>query len=154
MASQNASKAYLYGAQAGVWADVGSHFSASATATYTYGRIETDSTDYPLDHIPPVYGKLSAIYRTGILKAEVFSLFNGWKRISQYNKVGEDNPQYATAQGTPSWWTLNVRTSFQLGKYLQLQASLENILDRNYRCFASGISAPGRNFMLTLRAEY
>jgi hemoglobin/transferrin/lactoferrin receptor protein len=154
VASQNASKAYLYGAQAGVWADVGSHFSASATATYTYGRIETDSTDYPLDHIPPVYGKLSAIYRTGILKAEVFSLFNGWKRISQYNMVGEDNPQYATAQGTPSWWTLNVRTSFQLGKYLQLQASLENILDRNYRCFASGISAPGRNFMLTLRAEY
>lgn len=154
VASQNAGKAYLYGAQAGIWADVTPKFSASATATYTYGRIQTDSTDYPLDHIPPVFGKLSAQYRSGFFKAELFSLFNGWKRISQYNMLGEDNPQYATAQGTPSWWTLNVRTTFQLGKYLQLQASLENILDRNYRYFASGISAPGRNFMLTLRADY
>jgi hemoglobin/transferrin/lactoferrin receptor protein len=31
---------------------------------------------------------------------------------------------------------------------------LENILDHHYKPFASGISAPGRNFMVTLRAAF
>ena len=34
--------------------------------------------------------------------AEGYLLFNGWKRLDQYNADGEDNAQYATAQGTPA----------------------------------------------------
>jgi hemoglobin/transferrin/lactoferrin receptor protein len=67
--------------------------------------------------------------------------------------VGEDNIQYATKNGTPSWFTLNIRTAYQINKALQVQASLENILDRNYRVYASGISAPGRNLILSIRAK-
>jgi hemoglobin/transferrin/lactoferrin receptor protein len=91
-------------------------------------------------------------------------LFNGWKRIKDFYATGEDNPQYAAPNGFiskqvipdgyPSWLTLNLKTSFQIQKHLLLQAGIENILDRNYRYFASGFSAPGRNIIIALRSNF
>ena len=80
-------------------------------------------------------------------------MFNGWKKLKDYNPNGEDNGQYATADGMPAWFTLNWRASHPLGKYLLLQAGVENIFNRNYRYFASGFSAPGRNVIVALRAN-
>ena len=53
----------------------------------------------------------------------------------------------------PAWQTINLRASYQVNRHMQIQAALENVLDRNYRVFASGISAPGRNLVLTLRGR-
>ena len=39
----------------------------------------------------------------------------------------------------------------KLNNFLKLQAGVENIFDLNYRYFASGFSAPGRTFILSLR---
>ena len=73
----------------------------------------------------------------------MFANYNGWKHIDDYYLNGEDNEQYATPEGMPSWWTLNLRAQYQVNQYLLIQAACENILDANYRVFASGISAPG-----------
>ncbi len=154
VANQNKNQAYIYGFNAGINADVTQAFSIVSTINYTYGRIKTDTTDYPLDHIPPVFGKTSFILKLKKFKGEFFMLYNGWKRVKDYNMFGEDNFGYATVWGNPAWITLNVRTSYQISKNFQVQAALENILDQNYRIFASGISAPGRNFMITLRAKF
>ncbi|GAB3829624.1 hypothetical protein GCM10028895_44700 [Pontibacter rugosus] len=54
----------------------------------------------------------------------------------------------------PAWHTLNLRTAYQVTPQLQFQAALENITNRYYRVFASGISAPGRNVVLTLRGKF
>ena len=85
---------------------------------------------------------------------EAYTLFNGWKKIEDYNADGEDNAQYATPEGMPSWYTLNFRSEFVVHRNLRLQAGVENILDRNYRAFASGFSAAGRNVWLSLRAIF
>jgi hemoglobin/transferrin/lactoferrin receptor protein len=84
---------------------------------------------------------------------ELYTLFNGWKKLNNYSKSGEDNLQYATADGMPSWYTVNIRTQVALQPKMYLMLGLENILDKNYRVFASGISAPGRNFVLSLKAS-
>jgi hemoglobin/transferrin/lactoferrin receptor protein len=81
-------------------------------------------------------------------------MYNGWKRLEDYNLVGEDNVSFATAYGTPAWCTLNARLSYQFIKNASVQVGLENILDQNYRNFASNISAPGRNLIVTLRANW
>jgi len=107
-----------------------------------------------MDHIPPVFGKSSIAYTAKKFNTECFMQFNGWKKIKDYNPDGEDNGQYATVDGMPSWLTLNWRGSFNIKKYLTIQAGIENILDRNYRYFASGFSAPGRNFILALRSNF
>jgi hemoglobin/transferrin/lactoferrin receptor protein len=153
-ANINASKAYLYGYNFNVWVDLTDALSISSTINYTYGRIKTDSTDYPLDHIPPVFGKTSLRLNVKKIKCEFFASYNGWKRLKDYNKVGEDNLHYATAEGMPSWYTLNLRLAYFLNSRFQIQGSIENIMDQNYRVFASGISASGRNLSLTLRGSF
>jgi hemoglobin/transferrin/lactoferrin receptor protein len=68
--------------------------------------------------------------------------------------IGEDNFAYATVDGMPSWFTLNARVSYSITKAISFQVACENILDQNYRQYASNISAPGRNFILTLRGSF
>jgi hemoglobin/transferrin/lactoferrin receptor protein len=172
LANTNANKAYLYGFTASLYATFRS-FTFSSTITYTKGMFETDpgkkSTVYekqadgsfqlvsrnvsekPLDHIPPVFGKTSIIFQHQNKRIELFALYNGWKYLDQYNAEGEDNAQYATPKGSAAWYTLNIRTSFVFRKNWEVQAAVENILDRNYRTFASGFSAPGRNLLICLR---
>ena len=84
----------------------------------------------------------------------MYAMYNGWKKIADYNPSGEDNAQYATPDGTPPWATLNVKTSLHVHKAITLQLGVENIFDRAYRHFASGFSAPGRNFIVALRSNF
>lgn len=130
------------------------HFILRSALTWTFGRIKTDTTDYPLDHVPPVFGRTGLQFRTKALEAEFYALYNGWKRLRDYNQLGEDNLQYATAEGMPAWCTLNVQASYAITRNFSVRAALENIGDVNYRTFASGISAPGRNFSIALRAAF
>jgi hemoglobin/transferrin/lactoferrin receptor protein len=153
-ANVNARRAFTTGFSLGLSADLTGSLSLTSTLNYTYGRIRTDSTAYPLDHIPPLYGKTGLAVKLRRFAGEFFVLYNGWKRIEDYYRNGEDNEQYATPAGMPGWYTLNCRASFQANAFVALQAAVENGLDRNYRVFASGISAPGRNFVITLRGKF
>jgi hemoglobin/transferrin/lactoferrin receptor protein len=152
--SVNATKAYLYGGNAYLAFEFNDHFRFTNTINYTYGRLKTDTTDYPLDHIAPLFGKSSLQLSIKKFRAEFFVLYSGWKSLKNYNLVGEDNIDNATALGMPAWMTLNVRAAYQINKYVQVQAAVENILDQNYRVFASNIGAPGRNIVLTLRGTF
>ncbi len=152
--SVNATEAYLYGASGYVAFEFDEHFRFTNTINYTYGRLKTDTTDYPLDHIAPLFGKSSLQVSLKKLRGEFFVLYSGWKSLKNYNLVGEDNIDNATPLGMPAWMTLNVRAAYQINKYVQVQAAVENILDQNYRVFASNIGAPGRNLVLTLRGTF
>jgi hemoglobin/transferrin/lactoferrin receptor protein len=85
---------------------------------------------------------------------ELFSLFNSSKKIDDYYLNGEDNEQYATAMGMPSWQTMNFRCSWSGWNPVTLQLGIDNIMDINYRTFSSGIHAPGRNFILAGRVNF
>ncbi|TRZ64892.1 hypothetical protein D4R20_02100, partial [bacterium] len=152
-ANQNADKgAYILGYNINFSADLTSYLSLLSSLNFTYGRIKTDSVDYPLDHIPPVLGKTSLLLKLDRFKGDFTVMYNGWKRVWDYNMLGEDNYPDATPAGMPSWYTINLSAAYQITPNLQVQGRLDNILDKNYRTFASGINAPGRNFVLTLRA--
>jgi hemoglobin/transferrin/lactoferrin receptor protein len=173
LASQNINQAYILGGNVRLSVKAGKNWKFNSTFNFTKGRFRTDATKTslvyqlqangtytlvqskvstkPLDHIPPAFGKMSIGYDNQKLYAELTMLFNGWKKLDQYNADGEDNAQYATAQGTPAWQTLNLKTGIQVNQRLSLQAGIENILDLNYRYFASGFSAPGRNWIVSLK---
>lgn len=150
----NAKEAYIYGGNAYLSWNFAKALSLYSTINYTYGRIETDTTPYPLDHIPPVFGKTSLRYQGSKLQAEFSAIYHGWKKLEDYNLIGEDNIAYATADGMPSWMTLNLKASYAITEMLSVQAGIENIADTNYRVFSSNISAPGRNISVTLRAAW
>jgi hemoglobin/transferrin/lactoferrin receptor protein len=150
----NADQAYIYGGNLSLNSHVNDHFSMQSSVVYTYGRIKTDNGDTPLDHIAPVYGRTAFTYQQQKFRGEAYVLYNGWKRLEDYRLNAEDNEAYATANGMPAWYTLNARASYQLQENVQLMVGLENILDANYRAFASNISAAGRNVTFTLRGRF
>ena len=154
MSTVNAGKAYIYGIEGAIAGQINKYISILGTVNYTTGRVVTDTVPYPLDHIPPVFGKFSVISSVNRLRTEFFVNYAAWKRVKDYNMIGEDNFSYATAEGMPSWFTLNARVSYSITKDISFQLACENILDQNYRQFASNISAAGRNFILTLKGNF
>jgi hemoglobin/transferrin/lactoferrin receptor protein len=155
-AMQNKDRAYIYGFSSGFEMAFTKELSFKGTINYTYGRYENvkTSTVVPLDHIPPVFGQTSLFYKKKKFAAEFYVRYNGAKRSSEYSNSGEDNAQYsadAVNGYMPAWMTVNARVSADLYKGLKLALSCENITDVRYRVFASGINAPGRNFLISLR---
>ncbi len=150
----NKNKAFIAGATATAEADVTDWLSLMASFTYTYGRILTDTTPYPLDHIAPIYGRAGFRAKYKWVRGEFFSVFNGKKAVKEYNMLGEDNFTQGTGTDLPGWFTLNARIGFQPTKYFGFDLGCDNLMDLRYRHFASGISAPGRNFFVTARVKW
>lgn len=152
-AMQNKNTAYIYGFSAGAQFDFNSNLSFKTILNYTYGRYSDVTTNSvsPLDHIPPVFGQTSLLFKEKNMDAEFFVRYNGSKKLSDYSNSGEDNLQYATSNGMPGWFTLNLRLGYSFTKNFRLNLACENISDNRYRVFASGVNAPGRNFILSLR---
>ena len=153
MANQNKGRARIFGASAGVSAEFIKGWLFRSTLTYTKGQIMGDTLS-PLDHIPPIFGKTSLTYQGKRWEIETFANYNGAKKIKDYFLNGEDNEQYATPDGMPAWWTLNVRARYEFEKYLEFQAGVDNIFDAHYRVFASGMSGAGRNVWVRLGAKF
>jgi hemoglobin/transferrin/lactoferrin receptor protein len=84
----------------------------------------------------------------------LFSEYNGWKKINRFSSGSVDNPSEATIDGNPSWATLNIRLGFELHSLAHLQFGVYNFTDAHYKTFASGISAPGRAFIISLRSFF
>ncbi|CAN1490248.1 CirA Outer membrane receptor proteins, mostly Fe transport [Spirosomataceae bacterium] len=150
LAAQNKAKALIHGWNLNLKADLSKEVVFSSSLNYTKGSIK-DAANTPMDHIPPMFGRTAIKYQKKAIQVEVFSIYNGWKKLANYSPSGEDNLIYATKDGMPSWWTLNLRSDYQANKNISLQFACENIFDKNYRNFASGISSPGRNFVITVR---
>lgn len=155
-AMQNGNNAYILGINGGVTLDFNEHVSFKSVLNYTYGRVTDTKIDtvIPLDHIAPLFGQTSLIYKTKNIDGEFFVRYNGKKALADYGPAyisTEDNLQYATANGMPAWFTLNIRFGINITKSLRLNLACENITNNRYRTFASGINAPGRNIIISLR---
>lgn len=149
----NAQSAFVYGSSLSVKWKVNKYIKMGSSLSYTYGRIVADSM-MPLDHIPPMYGRTEIAYQKDRWQVLVYSLYNGKKALADYYLNGEDNLQYATPAGMPAWFTLNLQAGYRLEVFkthVVCNVGVDNLLDRNYRTFASGMSAGGRNVWVNLR---
>lgn len=147
----NATDGYIAGGFLGFRLSPVRWLVVSGKATYTYGRARTVTGEVPLDHIPPLYGRMGVTFKMNRCMLELFSIFNGWKRLAAYSPSGEDNLVYATPDGMPAWFTLNAKATVFPARGLQLQLGIDNMMDMQYRTFSSGISAPGINVYVSVR---
>ena len=153
-ANQNKGKAFITGISSILKAYVVNNLLFTATFNYTLGRIIEDNEKLPLDHIAPFYGKIGFNYTKKHYGLEVYMLYNGKKDIKNFFLNGEDNEQYAPPGGMPAWETYNAKGSLVLFKNATLFVGVENILDTQYRTFASGMNAPGRNLYSGLKYSF
>ena len=148
----NAEQAIIYGGSGRIKVIFSKNIHLSSSINYTKGYL-TNSKD-PFAHIPPLFGKTGLLFEKENWDLEVFSHYNGWKRKADFAAGTSDNPQEATVDGSPSWYTINFRASLSLNESVTLQFGINNLMDQHYKMFASGISAPGRNLMVSGRAFF
>ena len=153
-ANQNSQTAIIYGYSANLIANLTGGSQLYMNFSYTKGTITSTPTHQPLDHIAPITSNLGYSKTINKFTGEGIVNFNGKKDIKNYSNSGEDNQQYAPKSGIPAWMTLNLRLAYKLPNNFVVQGGIENILDTQYRVFASGINAPGRNFYLAIRYSY
>lgn len=159
-AIQNASKVFTYGFEFGLMARINKHMKFTTDFTISRGKEEqADGTDVPLRHVSPVFGNMHLFYEKKKLKFDVYANYNG--SITFENLAPSERSKayiYAIDQNgnpfSPSWFTLNMKSKYQVTKEINLTAALENITDQRYRTYSSGISAPGRNLIVGLHYEF
>jgi hemoglobin/transferrin/lactoferrin receptor protein len=144
-ANQNQGKATVAGLSTTFKAILARNLLFYGTFNYTYGRVENNKGNLPLDHIVPVYGKTGFRYENKYCNLDLNMNYNGNKNLRNYAPVGEDNIEYARANGTESWETYNFKASISVIKNTTIFTGIENMLDTQYRTFSSGINAGGKN---------
>jgi len=102
--------------------------------------------------VAPVFGRAGFTYKAEKIRVEAYTEFNAEKDISDFSPSEQSKTHLYTEDGSPAWATLNIKSSYQLNETLQLNAGIENLLDKHYRPYSSGISAAGRNIIVALRA--
>ena len=154
-AQQNKGKAMILGITSLINIKCGKYVNVYGSFNYCAANIIAKGENpIPLDHIAPAYGKIGVRYTSKKIQADVYTIYNGWKRIKRYNPYGEDNEIYATKDGMPAWFTLNAKLSFNINDFLSLQTGVENMFDTQYRTFSSGINAPGVNIYGSVRVHW
>lgn len=150
--NENIGNAIIKGARFNLNAQILPHLDFHGVVNFTQGTHLLSNN--PLSHIPPTFGRTSLEYYKKDWSIEGFILFNGVKNIEDYGPGITDNPQEALLTGTPSWWTLNIESHFEIYKNIHAQVGLTNLFDMHYKTFSSGISAPGRGAFIALHATF
>ncbi len=135
------------------------HLTFLGNLTWTSGRaIEDDGSETPLSRIPPLFGKVALHYTLGKSGfVELFALMaDAQTEISARDKRDpripsrdEQNPD-SKFDGTPGWWTLNIRGGWNFNQRLNMQFSVENLFNQLYKYHGSGVFAPGLSARLML----
>ena len=159
-AIQNAARARVYGFEAGMEAQLAPRLVLTSTLSYANGEEELDSgLEAPLRHAPPLFGESHLIWSNHQLKFDFFAAYNGEFSFEDLAPSEQNKPFLYAQDGngnpfSPSWYTLNFRGQYQFMRGVTGSFSLENITDQRYRPYSSGIAAPGRNMIASLRYSF
>ena len=159
-ALQNAATGNVYGIQAGIEVKLPKGFTLSSNYNYQVGEEELDNGETSASrHAAPGFGATRLTYNANKLMLQFYSLYQA-ERAHEGLAFGEQRKTeiYALDQNgntfSPGWYTINVKGMYQFTSHFTASAGLENITDQRYRPYSSGISAPGRNFVISLRADF
>lgn len=159
-AIQNAAYATIWGVHAGIEVKLPAGFGLASRYNLQRGREELDNgSEAPLRHAAPAYGTTRLTYTRSRFKADLYAIYNG--EVKHENLAPEEQDKaylYASDSNgkpySPAWATLNLKALYQLSQHLSLSVGIENITDQRYRPYSSGIAAPGRNFVLSVRGNF
>lgn len=159
-AVQNAAKASVYGFQAGLEIKLPAGFSFSSDLNFQKGEEELDDqSKSTLRHAAPLFGMSSLTYKAEKLNLQFYTNYQAERKFEDlpFEEQLKDEIYAKDSNGNnfaPSWYTLNLKSMYALTEKLSLSAGVENLTDQRYRPYSSGISGAGRNFVLSLRADF
>lgn len=159
-AIQNAAQATVYGLQFGLKLRFLKHFTFLTDVNFQRGEEEMDDGSLsPSRHAAPFFGVSRLSYKFGKLNMQIYSQYQG--EVSHENlsvsEIGKSEIYALDENGdtyAPAWYTLNFKAMYELNSTLLLSVGVENITDQRYRPYSSGLSGAGRNFIISLRAQF
>lgn len=158
-AVQNVAKIQVYGVQAGVEFFY-KGFGVKSNISYQNGREQAPDSlvYYPLRHAAPMFGSTHLTYERKKMKFDFYVVYNAKMDFEDLALTERINASYARNDKgqayVAAWYTLNFKAAFYINQYVVLTAGVENLADQLYRPYSSGINAPGRNFIASLRARF
>lgn len=160
-AIQNITSAYVYGLQAGVEFIPYKGIRIKSKLSYQYGQEQSEDSlkYYPLRHSVPLFGSTHLILERHKLIVDLYADYNAGIDYEDLplSEISDSAPYAKNDEGlpfVPGWYTLNLKASWFISRYISLNAGVENITNQLYRPFASGISAPGINFITSLKVTF
>jgi len=158
LSQQNISQLYVYGFQASFDWFIVDELQFTSNINWQKGKEKDPETeqDFSPTHVAPMFGATHLIFKKNKMKVDLYANYNG--EISYANLAlteRADSRLYAKDEDgnpyAPSWWTLNLKGSYRVMKNITVDVGVENLLDKRYRPYSSGITAPGINFIGSLR---
>ena len=143
---KNLGEAIIQGTEIAVDYSLSGSLSFRGNLTTTYG--ENITYNEPVGGIPPIFGLAGVRWARGRFFLDGYSRFA--VRQDRLSADDLDDPRIPP-EGTPGWFTLNLRGGVTLRQSLIVQIACENILDRNYREHGSGVNGPGRNWVISFQ---
>jgi len=159
-AIQNAAAAKVYGLQAALEVILPVKFSFSSDINYQVGEEELDDgTSSTLRGTAPLFGVSRLKYNANKLNLQFYVFYQAERKYENlpFDEKSKTEIYAADANGnpySPAWYTLNIKAMYQLTDIFSLSTGIENLTDNRYRPYSSGISAAGRNFVLSLTATF
>ena len=159
-AIQNAAYGTVYGFNAGFEIKLPSGFSISSRFNYQIGVEEMDNGDLSRSrHAAPAFGVSRLSYQKNKLFMQLYAMYSAKVSYADLNEDERQKPVIYATDGdgnpySPSWYTLNFKAMYQFHPNFSVSAGIENLTDQRYRPYSSGLVAPGRNFIISLRANF
>lgn len=138
----NTDKAMIKGIEFEVHQKLNQSFNLTGSFTQTLGDNITKKE--PLSRIPPMFGRMAISHQLTKLTTMIELISAGKQdRLS----AGDKKDSRIATGGTPSWTTLNFRAQYKF-KWMMVQLSANNMLDKAYRIHGSGVDGIGRSYSL------
>lgn len=159
-AIQNAASAHVMGVQLGLRAKLGAGFAYDMKLNWQQGEEELDNgSKSTLRHAAPAFGRAALQYDNRKLSLELNTQFQAQRTHANMPDSEKGKTELYALDGNgntyaPAWWTLNLKGQYRFTPHFSLSAGLENIADKRYRYYSSGISAAGRNFVATATYQF
>ncbi|OEK04343.1 TonB-dependent receptor [Roseivirga misakiensis] len=151
-AEVNVGEAFIWGFSFNLSAPLYQNITLKSSFTYTEG--EDTIENLPLRHVAPLFGETSVTLSQKKFTSSIILRYSGGIAFEDLAPSEQNKPLLYTADGALPWSTLNINNSYQLNDRFTININLENILDTHYRTYSSGISAPGFNAIVSLRATF
>ncbi|MFQ3575443.1 MAG: TonB-dependent receptor [Cytophagales bacterium] len=157
---QNAANATVYGFHVGAEIKLGFGFDLNTKLNYQKGEeLMENGFRSPSRHAAPAFGISSLNFKKNKLFFSVYAVYSA--SVSHQNLNEEEKLKvfiYAKDGNgksySPSWVTINFKSTIKIDRFFSVSAGVENLSDLRYRPYSSGIVAPGRNFVISLTAQF
>ena len=151
----NAESATIYGLSANFEYLFSNQWRTRHDITFTSGK---DSDGFPMRHVPPTFGSSHFIYESLKWYIDLYATYGGSFSFDELSSDEQAKPHiYAIDENgnpySPAWWTLNLKSNFKLNRKVTLSAGIDNILNKRYRPYSSGVTGTGLNFMASVRIK-